>query len=111
MIEFLSLSNESDFDNIRAASHEKDQLIFKHSHRCSISVMAKSKLDEYSGDLSDLDFYLIDVVEHRELSRHIADELDIIHQSPQVLLLQNGRCVYDASHWAINMDDILAATQ
>ncbi len=109
MIEYLSISDQKDYENILAASHDKDQLIFKHSFRCSISAMAKSKLDEYDKPIEDIDFYLLDVVENRDLSRYIAADLDIIHQSPQVLLIKDGKCVYDASHWAINMEEILAS--
>jgi len=50
---------------------------------------------------------LLDVIAHRNLSRQVADLLKVEHESPQVLLIKNGQCVFDASHTAIQMDDIV----
>ncbi len=52
------------------------------------------------------DFYLLDLLNHRDISNEIAERFSVIHASPQVLIIQEGQCVYDESHNAINMDDI-----
>ncbi len=100
------LTDESQIDSIKNASAEKPQLIFKHSTRCSISSMAKNRLDreQLSGDV---DFYYLDLLQYRSISNKLAEVFNVYHESPQVLLIKNGECVYDESHSAIRMDDIL----
>ena len=55
-----------------------------------------------------IDFHYLDLLAHRSLSNKIADDLNVYHESPQVLLLQNGECVFDESHQVIRMQDIIA---
>lgn len=87
-------------------SAEKPVAIFKHSTRCGISRMALKQFEaEY--DLGDLvSPYLIDLLEHREISNEIANHFGVEHQSPQLLLIRNGQTVYDASHGDIYADDL-----
>jgi len=90
---------------IKQQSNIKPQLIFKHSTRCSISGVAKNRL-ERSTPPDNVDFYFLDLIRNREISRKIAEEFEVFHESPQVLLIKNGECVYDESHSGINMKDI-----
>lgn len=85
-------------------------LIFKHSTRCSISSMAKSRL-EMSWNLDDtqVEAYFLDLIRHRDVSSHIADEFGIEHESPQALLIEKGKCTYNASHLSIRVSDLLPA--
>lgn len=100
------LTTEDQLEKIIELSNTKPQLIFKHSTRCSISSVVKSRLE--SGDTPEhIDFHFLDLVAHRSLSNKIAEDLNVHHESPQVLLLQNGECVYDESHLVIRMQDIL----
>jgi len=82
-------------------------LIFKHSTRCGTSRMALKNF-ESSWDES-LPAYLVYVVEDRRVSNEIEKIYGTSHQSPQVLLVKNGKCVYDASHSHIDIEDILRA--
>ncbi|MCG2616893.1 bacillithiol system redox-active protein YtxJ [Terrimonas sp. NA20] len=87
-------------------SAEKPQVIFKHSIRCSISSVIKNRLDkEQAPDTAD--FHYLDLITYRPLSNAIAEQFKITHESPQVLVIWKGECIYDDSHMAINMDDIL----
>ncbi len=106
-MDWKSLTDENGFAEILKKSSEKPQLIFKHSTRCSISSMAKSRLDK-SETPKDADFYYLDLISYRSLSNKIADDMGVPHESPQVLLIKNGSCIYDESHNGIRMDDILA---
>ncbi len=106
IMNWIPLTNESEFAEILRKSAEKPQVIFKHSTRCSISSMAKSRLDKADTSPS-VDFNYLDLISYRSLSNKIADDLNVSHESPQVLLIKNGECIYDESHSGIRIDDIL----
>ena len=93
-------------EEIRIHSVQTPQLIFKHSTRCVISVMIKNRL-ERSEIPSGVDFYYLDLLQYRPISNLIADSFSVHHQSPQILLIQNGECVYEESQNAITMDEII----
>lgn len=105
-MEWKVLSDVAELDEIINRSASKPQVIFKHSIRCSISSVAKGRLDR-SDSPSNVDFYYLDLVNYREISNKIAEVFMIDHESPQVLVIRNGECVYDESHMGINMQDIL----
>ena len=97
--------DEQGLEDIKKLSVEKPQVIFKHSTRCSISTMAKSRL-ERSTEPDGIDFNYLDLIAHRDISNKIAEDFNVEHASPQVLIIKNGECVYDESHNAISMDEI-----
>lgn len=99
------LREESELEEIVRRSESRPQVIFKHSTRCSISSVAKSRL-ERSKALPDADFHYLDLISYRNISNKIAQVFGIHHESPQVLVIKKGECVYDESHMAINMSDI-----
>ncbi len=99
------LTNDQDIDAIKEASFTQPQVIFKHSTRCSISSMAKSRL-ERATPAPNTQFHYLDLIAHRNISNLIADTFDVAHESPQVLLIKKGACVYDESHSGISMDEI-----
>ncbi len=100
------LTTEEQLINLLEKSHSKPQVIFKHSTRCSVSSVIKTRLE--SGTFpGHIDFHYLDLLANRSLSNKIAEDLDVYHESPQVLLLQNGKCVFDESHLVIRMQDIL----
>ena len=105
-MKWIDLTNSAQLAEIKAASLNRPQVIFKHSTRCSISVMAKSRLDR-SSDIPEMDFYYLDLLSYRSVSQEIAELFQVHHESPQVLLIQQGECTYDESHNAILIDDIL----
>jgi bacillithiol system protein YtxJ len=87
-------------------------LIFKHSTRCSISSMALSRFERQWNQekMGNVEPYYLDLIQHRNISNLIAQELNINHESPQVLLVENGKCTYHASHSAIYFDDLVGKT-
>lgn len=102
---WIELNQESQLGEIIAQSKIKPQVIFKHSTRCSISSVAKNRL-ERSTVPDNVDFYFLDLIKDRAISNKIADIFAVFHESPQVLLIKNGECVYDESHSGISMDEI-----
>lgn len=103
-------TSESALDDIKMRSAEKPQVIFKHSTRCSISSMAKSRLERAVAP-DGIEFNYLDLIAHRNVSARIAEVFDVEHASPQVLIIKDGTCIYDESHSAINMDEIVEAVQ
>ena len=99
------LTEESQLKDIKEASKLRPQVIFKHSTRCSISAVAKSRLERGTPP-SNVDFYFLDLIRNTPVSNKIAEEFSVFHESPQVLLIKNGECVYDESHSGISMADI-----
>ena len=102
---WINLNDEALLNEIKVKSAEKPQLIFKHSTRCSISSMAKNRLDR-AEQPEGIDFYYLDLIANRNLSNKVAEVFDVEHESPQVLLIKNGTCIYDESHTGISIDEI-----
>jgi len=83
-------------------------LIFKHSTRCSVSMMAKRKLEFEGGDLpEEITPYFLDLIRYRSLSNKVADDFQVHHESPQLLLIKDGECILDQSHGQISVDEVL----
>ncbi len=101
------LTTESQLAAIVATSFAKPQVIFKHSTRCSISQVVKTRLEKGEAP-PHIDFHYLDLITYRSLSGKITGDMKIPHESPQVLLIQNGTCVFDESHLAIRIKDIAA---
>jgi bacillithiol system protein YtxJ len=100
------LRSTEELNSLIALSHTNPQVIFKHSTRCSISTVAKNRLEKEDQPPA-LAFHYLDLLQHRNLSNNIASLFDVEHESPQVLLIKNGKCTYNESHLAIAMDEIL----
>lgn len=92
-------------EEIDKASFTHPILIFKHSTRCSISDVAKARLDKEE-NLNGVDFYYLDLIKHRDISNALAQKYNVHHESPQILLINKGECVYDESHIGITMAEI-----
>jgi bacillithiol system protein YtxJ len=105
-VNWSTLENENDLKQLNERSFEKPQIIFKHSTRCSISDMAKGRIDR--AETSDLvDFYYLDLLRFRKLSDTIAEKYAVHHQSPQALIIQKGECIYESTHWEIDPKDLI----
>src|SRR3954463_932484 len=102
---WIDLTQESQLADIKEQSKIKPQLIFKHSSRCAVSGIARNRL-ERSVPKADVDFYFLDLIRNRQISNKVAEEFSVYHESPQVLLIKDGKCVYDESHSGINMTEI-----
>jgi len=90
-------------DELREASYQKPVVIFKHSTRCGISAHAKFRLErEWNFSTDELDFYYLDLIAYRPVSNQIAVDFGVTHQSPQIILLRNGKAVFDTSHHQIS---------
>lgn len=105
LMNWIALTEEQQLDAIKTQSHSQPVVIFKHSTRCSISTMAKSRLERETAP-DNVAFYYLDLIKYRSVSNKIAEDFSVYHESPQLLLIRNGECVYDESHNGISMSDL-----
>lgn len=107
---WILLKDEKQLTEIVTASNSIPQVIFKHSTRCSTSSMAKNRLDRQEAP-NGVNFYLLDLIKYRNISNKIASDFGVCHQSPQVLVIGNGKCIYNESHSGIVFDEIEEAVK
>lgn len=107
-MEYLNLTEASQLESLDANSFEgKGVLIFKHSIRCIISKMVWRDFQaSWSNDLDNLPVYYLDLINYRSLSQAVAEGYSVHHESPQLLWIKNGKCVYHNSHHGIRVEDI-----
>jgi bacillithiol system protein YtxJ len=94
-------------EQIKSASFNTPQVIFKHSTTCSISKMALDRF-ERAETPENVDFHYLDLLNYRAISNEIATFFQVHHESPQVILIKNGECIYDESHYGIMMDELIS---
>ena len=104
-----ALENISQLADINEESKSMNVLILKHSTRCSISNMALNRIESNwkETDSQLIKPYYLDLLAHRDISALIAQQYGVEHQSPQVLIIANGKCIYHASHNEIKYADII----
>ena len=101
------IESEDDLAQAVQKSFEKKVVIFKHSTRYHISKMVlKSFENEVAHSDKDVVYYFLDLISHRPISNKIADDFGVTHQSPQMIVLENGKAVKDASHQSISVNQI-----
>lgn len=104
---FYAFTSMDEFENIDAISNDKPVVVFKHSTRCSISRFALKQFDaNFNYPDNKMDWYLLDLLNHRDISNEITRRYNIEHQSPQIVVIRNGKAVYSASHDAIDANDL-----
>ena len=109
-INWIPLTEMNQLDEIKSLSKSKAILIFKHSTRCGISRMVlKNFENEYNLQDSEIELYFLDLIEYRSISNEIAMKFNVIHQSPQVLVIQNEGVIYHDSHHQISVEAIKKA--
>lgn len=109
MINWIPLNSAEQLHEIQERSKEIPCLIFKHSTSCSISSLVKHRLENY-WDLDDglVEVYFLDLLRYRPISNQIAETYGVWHESPQVLLIRDEKCVYHTSHLDISVHNIKA---
>jgi len=107
-MKWSELSSVEQIEQIRKESTEKPILIFKYSSRCSLSRMALDRLERNWKDteMTGIKPYFLDLITYREISNRIASEFDVEHESPQVLIIENEKSIYDRSHMSIDYQQI-----
>ena len=108
-INWRPLTEMQQLDEIVEASKVTPVAIFKNSTTCGISRMALKGLQrDYAIAKDELDMYMLDLLQYRSLSNEIAQRFGVYHESPQLLLIKDGKCVYHTSHSSIDADELKA---
>ncbi len=94
---WITLNDELSYRLAIQKSYENKILIFKHSTRCSISSMALNRI-ENNQEQKIKSCYYLDLIKFRSLSNKIESDFNVKHESPQVLVIESGRCIYHTSH-------------
>jgi bacillithiol system protein YtxJ len=104
------LTHLSDVDELEAAiaeSRERPVLVFKHSRTCGVSAGALDELRTHVGRAEPgVSYKMITVQSHRRVSDEAAARFGIRHETPQVILLRDGRPVWNASHFRITANHL-----
>ena len=100
-----------DFERLVANSYQNPVFLFKHSTRCPISASRWQLYQTYADQAAGAELWYVMVVEDPALSTKIAHEIDVQHQSPQVILFQKGQAVWHTSHWSITAEAMNEALQ
>lgn len=108
-MQWHTLTEAKQLESIQVASFDRPQLIFKHSTRCGTSDIAKYRLEQSFTMLQNqYTLWYLDVIRFKQLSADIAGKFQEIHESPQVLVIQNNACTLAQSHFEIDSEELLA---
>jgi bacillithiol system protein YtxJ len=108
-VNWIPLKDLGQLNEIISISNENPVIIFKHSTRCSVSRMALKQFEnEYDVETlrCNVSTYFLDLLEYRTISNEIAIRFGVNHQSPQLLLIKDGKSVYDVSHSDIDAGEL-----
>lgn len=108
---WLPLTDAAQVAALADESRQHPVIVFKHSTTCSISAAAKAKIERQwaASGLDGVPIYYLDLLRFRPLSAQIAEQFGVQHESPQLLLIQNGEATFNASHMGIRLDAVKAA--
>ncbi|MFI0429515.1 bacillithiol system redox-active protein YtxJ [Mariniflexile sp. HMF6888] len=107
VLPWIPLTELGQLQDIENKSVTKTQVIFKHSTRCGISRMVIKQFEaDYNETENDLDLYYLDILSYREISNNIASAFQVMHESPQLLVIKNGVVMAHDSHGGINSLDL-----
>ena len=105
-INWNELTDLGQLNEIIAISNEKPVAIFKHSTRCSVSRMALKQFENEFNSSDKVTPYFLDLIAHRDISNEIATRFGVYHQSPQLILIKEGKAVYNVSHSDIDAEEL-----
>lgn len=109
LLSWIPLTSLDQLDEIAKKSVSRPQAIFKHSTTCGVSRMVLNLFEKNTVLQGDsLDLYFLDLHRHREISNEIAQKFQVLHQSPQLVVIKNGQTVAHSSHGGINEIDLEA---
>jgi bacillithiol system protein YtxJ len=98
---FVTVAGADELEKLFARSHEEPVLLFKHSLTCPISSAANAQMRKVAGEVS-----LVVVQKARDVSREVEARTGVRHESPQALVIVDGRAVWTESHWGITAEKV-----
>ena len=108
--QLTALQELEELDRLLAASQERPLLLFKHSYTCGVSAEALDELVSHlNGEPADVHYAMVTVQTHRDVSNAVTKKLGVRHETPQALLIRDGRVVWSASHFRVTADAVVNA--
>jgi len=102
------LEHLNQLSEITEESENQTVVIYKHSTRCSISSMALNRLERnWTEEGNKLKIYYLDLIQFRDISNAVAEKFGVYHESPQAIVIKNGKAVHNSSHMSIDYDAML----
>jgi bacillithiol system protein YtxJ len=96
---WLPLTSLEQLEIIKTESNTAAILIFKHSTRCGISRAVIKQFEKlFTEENQRLKVYYLDLLNYRDISTEIGQTFQVMHQSPQLIVVRNGNVVHHASH-------------
>ena len=110
-MQFTPLTSLSQLDDIDQKSKEKLQFIYKHSTRCGICIGSQRLLlsELRNHQQEEFDIYYLDLLTYRPVSNAIAERYDVEHESPQLLVIRDGKCIWFGSHSEVSIEEAISS--
>jgi bacillithiol system protein YtxJ len=103
---FFRIDDHATLENLLTDSKQKAVIVFKHSNACSISARAYREMEKFDGQVN-----ILEVQSAREVSRELANLTGVRHETPQVIILRDGKAVWNASHFDVTAGDVAKAVK
>ena len=103
---FLEIDDRSALESLLTDSKQKPVIVFKHSNACSISSRAYREMEKVEADVN-----ILVVQSAREVSRELANLTGVRHETPQVIVLRDGKAVWNASHFDVQAGAVVEAVE
>src|SRR5215207_165884 len=103
---FFRIDDKAALDHLLTDSRQKPVIVFKHSNTCSISARAYREMEKYEGQVN-----ILEVQSARDVSRELANLTGVRHETPQVIILRDGKAVWNASHFDVQAGAVAEAVQ
>jgi len=105
---YTEITSIPEWEKVLQQSKEKSIVLFKHSTTCPVSAAAYREFTSFE---TEVDAYLVKVIESRPVSNEIERVLGVQHKSPQAFVLTNGEVIWHASHWNITEKNLTKAME
>jgi bacillithiol system protein YtxJ len=108
--DLTQLQHIEQLDRLLSESHTRPLLLFKHSFSCGVSAEALDELiDHLNADIvaagvPDPRYAIVTVQTHRDVSNAVSTKLGVRHETPQALLIRDGRVIWSASHFRVTAE-------
>jgi len=106
---WIHLTSEDQLQKIVVKSQEKPQVICKYSSCCHLSEIVFQRLQKNCCP-GDVDFHFLDLTNYNPISEKVSEVFGVSHQSPQILVINEGQCIFHESHPEISLEGILQHT-
>ena len=102
---FFRIDDHASLEHLLTDSTQKPVIVFKHSNACSISARAYREMEKVDG------VNILEVQSARDVSRELANRTGVRHETPQVIILKDGKAVWNASHFDVTAADVKRAVE